>query len=313
MGKGSTMNFAHYLKNQKPVIAMVRLKGGSLGEILRRAKREIGICFGCGADAVLVENASGTARECEAVLKWLRDKRPDAIYGVNIPGDCPQAFRLASACGARFILVDSVCGYLPPDQDKEFAEKLHGLRAGCGVAVLGGVRFKGQPLLSGMDEAEEFRLGMKRCDAIVTAGGGMNGETLTRRLCRIGRILGDFPLVVGTGVTATAVAENLRLCDGAIVGHCVEDGACGEGGVNEPLLHSFMQRAMGSRINWFGEAAKGKAVREELRPDGESGAAAGDVFGIFSRAFGEKRRHAGETSNNPVTEDLPDASQRFEH
>ena len=156
------------------------------------------------------------------------------------------------------------------------------MRAGCGAAVLGGVRFKYQPVLSGRSEAEDLRLAMDRCDAIVATGDGTGKATPLDKLCRFRRLIGDFPLVVGAGVTAETVGESLQVCDGAIVGSWFKVGHRDTGDVNAAHVRSFMHAAASSRIHWFGEVSKGKSVRKDLDPrreDQRPGSMAAEAFG----------------------------------
>ncbi len=237
------MKFKDYLKTHKPVIGMLHLAGISEQDMLDRAKLETDAYLLNGVDAVLVENYFGSANDCETVLKWLQSKRPEAMYGVNILGDFECAFRLAAEYGARFIQIDSVCGHLPPGRDEAFAEKLNALRADCPAAVLGGVRFKYQPVLSERSVEEDLKLGMERCDAIVVTGDGTGVATPWEKILEFHKVVGDFPLVVGAGVTADTVAESLAICDGAIVGSWFKNGHRDTGDVNGDYVRLFMDEA----------------------------------------------------------------------
>lgn len=241
----SAVEFCEYLKVRKPIMAMVHLKGTSAGDRLDRAKREIDIYLRGGVDAVLVENYFGSARDCEAVLRHLHDNLPHAVYGVNILDNHELAFRLAGDYGARFIQIDSVCGHLPPKEDVQFAESLAELRAGSRAAVLGGVRFKYQAELSGRSELVDLALGTARCDAIVTTGDGTGLPTPMAKLRRFRLMLKEFPLVVGAGVTADTVAENLSVCDGAIVGSWLKVEHRDTGDVSARNVRQFMAAARG--------------------------------------------------------------------
>ena len=60
--------------------------------------------------------------------------------------------------------------------------------------------------------------GISRCEAIVTTGSGTGIETPRDKLERFRSHLGYFPLIVGAGVNAENVKEQLAIADGAIVG-----------------------------------------------------------------------------------------------
>ena len=56
------MKFEDVFHVKKPVMAMLHLKGKTHEEVLQRAERETDLLFGAGADAVIVEDYSGTSR-----------------------------------------------------------------------------------------------------------------------------------------------------------------------------------------------------------------------------------------------------------
>ena len=249
----SSGTFSEYMKSRKPVMGMLHLKGGSEKAVLDRAKREIDIYLECGVDALLVENYFGSTEDCERVLRHLHKSLPESLYGVNILGDYRTAFRLSGEYGAKFIQLDSVCGHLPPAKDAEFAEDLDELRSRGDAAVLGGVRFKYQPVLSGRSVGEDLRLGMQRCDAVVVTGEGTGIATPIGKVEEFRGVVGDFPLVVGAGVTIDSVAESVPLCDGMIVGSWFKYGHSVYEDVCRGHVRSFMDRVRGCRQVGTGE------------------------------------------------------------
>ncbi len=88
----------------------------------------------------------------------------DKLYGVNILGDYEHAFALAKEYGCSFVQIDSVCGHLPPEKDKLYAERLIKSAQGRSFDILGGLRFKYQPVLSGRSLKEDADLASQRCD-----------------------------------------------------------------------------------------------------------------------------------------------------
>lgn len=237
------MNFTEAIPSPKPVIAMLHLRGDSRVPMLDRALREIDAYLSNGVDALLVENYFGDARDCETVLRHLAAHDPGAPYGVNILGDYARAFELAAAHGARFVQLDSVCGHLPPLQDAALDARLATLRVPGGPAVLGGVRFKYQPVRSGRSLADDLALGARRCDAIVVTGDGTGEPTPFAKIREFRRILGDFPLVVGAGLSADTVGPSLAIADGAIVGSWFKTGHRDIGEVSPAFVRQFMARA----------------------------------------------------------------------
>lgn len=235
------MRYHDLFKGSKPVIAMLHLKGDAEKSVLERAKDEIWryLC-GEGVDALLVENYFGSAADCAVVLEYLQQHYPRAIYGVNILGDHRKAFALCGQYGAKFIQIDSVCGHLPPGGDAAFAKELQALREKCDAVVLGGVRFKYQPVLSGRTIAQDALLGAERCDAVVITGEGTGMRTPLEKVAQFRDVLGDFPLVVGAGVTADTVGEAVRCGDGVIVGSYFKQGHDAYGDVSDEYVQRFM-------------------------------------------------------------------------
>ena len=233
--KKRDMKFNDLFANKKPLIGMIHTGSMQGKDMLETAKREIEIYLKYGIYP-LIENYFGTSSDCEKVLTWLHESHPNAVYGVNTLGDSYEAFRLAKAYGAKFIQIDSVCGHLEPDRDEEYADELKALRKKCDVVLLGGVRFKYQPILSGRSLKEDLLLGMERCDAIVCTGEGTGIPTPIGKVKEFKSVLNNFPVIVGAGVTIDTVEETFRLADGAIVGSWVKDNHDAHNPVNEQYV-----------------------------------------------------------------------------
>lgn len=232
--------FQRLFPDQKPVIAMLHLKSDHHMAMLERAMREIELYYRNGVQAVLVENYFGSIAYCEQVLHYLHTQFPDRCYGVNILGSPQKAFELANAHRASFIQIDSVSGHLRLKQDEEFETYLKELRHSDWPLVLGGVRFKYQPVLSGRALSEDIKAGKRRCDAIVTTGEGTGSDTPMEKLLEFRQFTGDFPLIAGAGVTADTVRAKLSICDGVIVGSWFKESHNASGDVNEPYVKAFM-------------------------------------------------------------------------
>lgn len=218
------MNARNPFPRPKPILGMLHLTGANRDERLAIARQEVEALAAGGVDAVVVENYFGDADDVEAVLAWLAEDRPPVVVGVNVLRDHRRAFALADRYGAAFIQVDSVAGHLPPAEDAAFAEELAGLRGRSSAWLLGGVRFKYQPVRSGRPLEEDLRLGMARCDALVVTGDATGQETDLAKVRRFRAIVGNgFPLLIGAGLTAANCREQLALADGAIVGSYFKD------------------------------------------------------------------------------------------
>ena len=237
------MKFTEIFKNQKPLIGMIHTNSASACTALELAKREIEIYLKYGIYP-LIENYFGFSIDCEGVLAWMQKEHPDTIYGVNILGDYHEAFRLAKQYGAKFIQIDSVCGHLRPMEDELYAKRLELLRKETDVVLLGGVRFKYQMVRSGRSLEEDLRLGMERCDAIVCTGEGTGIPTPMGKVQEFKAVLGDFPVIVGAGVTLDTIQETFRLSDGAIVGSWFKEGHRDTGDVKEEYVCQMMEKGM---------------------------------------------------------------------
>lgn len=225
----------------KPVLAMLHLKGESARCRLRRAHREIDIFEDTGVDGVVVENYFGTPDDVESVLDYLSTQRPHLVYGVNVLDDDARGFELARRYGAAFIQLDSVAGHLAPDDDSRFSEWLTEQRERTSALVLGGVRFKYQPILSGNTLEADLGLAIDRCDAVVVTGAGTGMETDLNKIAQFREILGDsFPLIAGAGVTARNGEAQLSAADGAIVGSYLKDTFTDEGEISADHVELLM-------------------------------------------------------------------------
>ncbi len=229
-------------RNSVPIFAMLHLKGDSPQEKLEIAKRETEILWSSGVDAVIVENYYGSADDVASVCRWLNDAAPEVVFGVNILKDDRLAFETANAFGARFVQLDSVAGHLTVADDFQFGEWLHAARAASRAFVLGGVRFKYQPYLSGRTLAEDLLIGKSRCDAIVVTGEGTGLQTPADKTREFRSILGaDFPLVIGAGVTPASCRADLEHANAVIVGSYLKDSHIDTGNVDRDHAVEFVR------------------------------------------------------------------------
>lgn len=235
------MEFKKLFGSKKPIFGMIHLNANYNESTLDIAKRETEIYLANGIYP-LIENYFGSADDCEKVLNWMHTNHPDAIYGVNILGDPKRAFELAATYGAKFIQIDSVCGHLSPDMDEEYAEWLKILRKKVDVVLLGGVRFKYQPVNSGRSVKEDLLIGKERCDAVVCTGVGTGHATPFEKVTEFKSIMGDFPVIVGAGVTDKTASETAKCSDGAIVGSWFKHNHQDTGFVDAENVTTFISK-----------------------------------------------------------------------
>ena len=225
----------------KPILGMLHLGGDDPADRLARAVEEARIMAGEGIDGLVVENYFGDADDVERVLERLLPLALGPRIGINVLHDNDRAFALACRFPVAFMQIDSICGHLPPDQDAGFAAGLTADRARVSALLLGGVRFKYQPVLSGRPEAEDLRLGAARCDALVVTSDATGQETDPAKIRRFRAAVGDgTPIVIGAGLTEANVASQLSLADGAIVGSWLKDGHVDKGSLSATNVVRFM-------------------------------------------------------------------------
>ncbi len=223
---------------KKPIIGMIHLAGKSSSEKISRALGELAIYDYEGVDGAIIEDYHGDPKDIESVLKrapW----RFRLVIGVNVLRDPYFGFELAAKYRARFVQFDSV---QTRDLDLRSYERLRGEYPN--VAVLGGVGFKyipptGNPLRLDLEE------GKSRCEAIVTTGDGTGIETPIEKLREYKSLLGDFPLIIGAGVTLSNVREQLKIADGAIVGSYFKPN----GNTELPIDRKKVRDLMSATIN----------------------------------------------------------------
>ena len=211
--------FGDVFATPKPILAMLHLAGEGREAKLAQAEEEARILAGEGVDGLVVENYFGDAEDVERVLERVCGLQLGSRVGINVLRDHERAFALAERYPIDFIQIDSVAGHLPPDADAPFAAELAAHRAKVPALLLGGVRFKYQPVLSGRPETEDVQIGAGRCDALVVTSDGTGQPTDMDKVARFqAATQGEVPLLIGAGLTEANAAEQLGMADGAIVG-----------------------------------------------------------------------------------------------
>jgi hypothetical protein len=233
-------SFLELFSDSKPILGMIHLKGETPAEKLSLAKWEIDIMLQHGIDAIIVENYFGTPEDMESVLSYIVQERPHMIYGVNVLDDDARGFAMARQYRARFIQLDSVAGHLLPGDDPSFADFIRMERNRTPAFVLGGVRFKYQPYLSGRSLKEDLIYGLERSDAIVVTGDATGQATDVEKIRVFREHLGPFPLIVGAGLTADNCRERLSLADGGIIGSYLKNTHKDDGIVSPEHVGRFM-------------------------------------------------------------------------
>lgn len=221
---------------------------GDLDEVLAAARADAEALVGGGVDGLVVENFGDApfhpgAVPPETVAAMTRaalavaeaTSRP---LGVNVlRNDAHAALAVARATGARFIRVNVHVGAAWTDQgliQGRAAETLrHRARFAPEVRVFADVAVKHAAPVASRPLADEARECLERglADAVILTGPATGAGADLDVLRALRRALPEAPIVVGSGVTASTVAEVLAVADAAIVGTWIKH----EGRVTNPV------------------------------------------------------------------------------
>lgn len=234
--------FSEVFKETKPIIGVIHLKGTDEADIRERAKREIELYLGGGLDGIIVEDYFGTYPNLVWALSYLQEQKLGIPYGVNCLNFDSLCFKLARDFSCDFLQLDSVVGHVKP-RDEATLDAFFSLeRPTCNALVLGGVRFKYQPVLSEHTVEEDIETAKGRCDAICVTGDGTGMEAPIDKIRRFKLACGDTPLVICSGVNVDNCAEQLAVADGAVVGSFFKDTGKDTGDVSAEKIELLMQQ-----------------------------------------------------------------------
>lgn len=240
--------FSEVFKETKPIIGVIHLKGTDEADIRERAKREIELYLNGGLDGIIVEDYFGTYPNLVWALGYLQDQKLGIPYGVNCLNFDSLCFKLARDFSCDFLQLDSVVGHVKP-RDEATLDAFFALeRPTCDALVLGGVRFKYQPVLSEHTVEEDIETAKGRCDAICVTGDGTGMEAPIDKIRRFKRACGDTPLVICSGVNVDNCAEQLAVADGAVVGSFFKNTGKDTGDVSADKIELLMQQVRALRV-----------------------------------------------------------------
>jgi predicted TIM-barrel enzyme len=221
-------------QTDKIIIGMIHLAGRP-DEKVKRALEELAIYEEEGVNGAIIEDYHGTPLDIYETLKESSKMNFKIIRGVNLLQNPYRSFEEAHKFDAKFVQFDSVQTENLRIQEYDRLRKEYPK-----IAVLGGVGFKyikptGNPLSLDLNE------GKQKCEAIVTTGSGTGIETPLEKLKEYKILLGNFPLIVGAGVNLYNVKEQLKVCDGAIVGSYFKPYGHTQLKVDQQRVHDFMR------------------------------------------------------------------------
>ena len=234
--------FKDLFQNTKPIIGVLHLKGNSEEDIRERAKREIDLYLECGLDGLIAEDYFGPYPQLEWVLGYLRDQKLSVPFGVNCLNFDSLCFLLARRYGCDFLQLDSVIGHVKPRDEASMRALLDLERERTDALVLGGVRFKYQPVLSEKSLEEDLKEAKNRCDAVCVTGDGTGVQTPLEKLRTFRSVLGEFPLVICSGLNDENCEEQLQIADAAIVGSFFKDTGKDTGEVDPVRIRRLLER-----------------------------------------------------------------------
>ena len=234
--------FQDVFQIKKPIIGVLHLKGDSPEDIRERAKREIEAYLEGGLDALLCEDYFGTYDMLEWLLGYLLQHRPAVPVGVNCLNFDSLNYRLARQYGCDFLQLDSVVGHVKPRDEASLDAFFRLENPGADALVLGGVRFKYQPVLSEKSLAEDLETAKRRCGAVCVTGDGTGMQTPLEKLQEFRTLLGDFPLVICSGLNDENCVEQLQIADAAVVGSFFKDTGKDTGDVSIEKVKRLMAK-----------------------------------------------------------------------
>lgn len=235
---------------EKIIIGVLHLKGETDEDTYRRAVEEIEIYRRCDVDAVMVETYFGTYSQAEKALEYLKNHSGNLAYGVNCLNVDAMGFELANKYDCHFLQIDSVVGHVKPRDEQSIAAFFDFYRSKYPhIMVLGGVRFKYQPVLSEHTLEEDLETSKGRCDAVCVTQNATGEETDIEKIKQFRKGLGDFPLIVCSGVNPSNVKAQLSVADGAVVGSYFKDNCRDTGDVCEAHVRELMEEVKALRAS----------------------------------------------------------------
>ncbi|MBI4700217.1 MAG: BtpA/SgcQ family protein [Deltaproteobacteria bacterium] len=244
--------FARIFPACRPIVGMIALPPlvGRAGveapdEIVARALSDLETLEQGGVDGVCLENdydrpsqltASPEVVACFTLVAQRVTRRAKVPVGLQVlPHDWRASLAIARRTGARFVRLDQfvdrvriAAGVVEPEPEAVIAYREH---IGAGdVALLADIQVKHSELLEpGKSIGTSARQAMAGgADAIIVTG-RVTGEPPSLADLEAARAAaGDFPVLVGSGVTPDNARELLRLADGAIVGTALRESAAAE-------------------------------------------------------------------------------------
>jgi membrane complex biogenesis BtpA family protein len=260
------------LSRRKLLLGMVHLKplpgsprhgGEALSAIAAAARADAAALLEAGFDGYVLENfgdapffASAAPPHVIAAMTRVACDLPrqDAFVAVNVlRNDAAGALAIAAALELDGIRVNIHTGAAVTDQgliSGQAAETLRlRSRLGAPLAILADVAVKhSQPLAAAFDIKEAARDTAYRglADALIVTGKATGAGALIDDVLAVRQAVPDRPLLIGSGVSASSVADWLALADGIIAGTAIKREAKIELPVDPLRARELVRAARGS-------------------------------------------------------------------
>lgn len=216
-------DFLSLFQNEKPIIGMIHLKGKDDEDVFERAKKEIAIYIEHGVDGIILETYFGNYYQLERILEYVEKSNLPVVYGVNCLNVDHLGFHLANKYHAQFVQIDSVVGHVKERDEPSLHEFFKIERENSDACLIGGVRFKYQPVLSSHTVEEDLKTAMTRCDGICVTGEATGENTSIEKIKQFKDTVGNFPVIVAAGITKETLEEQMSIADAAIIGSYFKD------------------------------------------------------------------------------------------
>lgn len=238
---------------KKPIIGMIHVWAVNKEDQIRQALDDLQKMQDF-VDGVIVENYGWGYEDsnlafdfCFRVIKNLTEivvKNSKIPVGINIlPNDYIKAFMVADEVGCKFIQMDHIVGQFHNCKSVNSGKFLEARNIFSNVAVLGGIHPKYYRLINKNQQIDISALEAKElADAIVVTGEYMVGEADIQDLKTVKLVIGDKPLIIGSGLNADNATVQLKIADGAIVGTAFKRSGVWKGEpIDTDLVKSLME------------------------------------------------------------------------
>jgi hypothetical protein len=251
----------------KPVVGMVQLaalpggsryRDGRIADALAAAVAEAEVLANHGVDALMVQNLGDIPTDLSVTTvqaAWMtqivsevrrRTKKPT---GLNmLENDAQAMIAVASAAEADFVRIKIYVGAMVTPFGVESAQAFAAIRARTSwrvddVAILADVHDRtGNPLVAGtLEDDLDAAVRLGAADALVLTGKTYQGTQTLIATAR--KVVGQAPILVGGGVTASNVGEVQAMADGVIVSSSLKGSGTAFGRFDEIKVGEFMAAA----------------------------------------------------------------------